>query len=264
MKNSLQPIPVVLAFSAHDPSGAAGIQADIESINRNGGHCVSVITALTCQNTGSFVAMQPQNPADFRAQSELLLADIQVNACKIGLIGSIGLIHQIAGILGTLHGVPLVLDPVLRAGSGEAVASKELIETLLTELVPLTTVLTPNLQEALRLTGKHDEISAAQSLLENGCQFVLITGADESTATVVNTLYRSNHDPVSFEWERLPGTYHGSGCTLASAIATLLARKVDIISAVTEAQQYTWQTLKHAYVLGKSQYHPDRNYMDRP
>jgi len=263
MKTSSKSVPVVLAFSAHDPTGAAGIQADIETINRNAGHCISVITAMTAQNTGSFNALLPQSPAAFRQQADLLLADINVNVCKIGLIGSALLVAEIAAILDLQKNLPLILDPVLRAGSGESVASDEIICALRSQLLPRTTVLTPNLQEALRLTGKASREAAAQDILGTGCRSVLITGADESTASVINTFYTEDQDPVQFEWERLPGTYHGSGCTLAAAIAVLLARGIDVITAVRQAQQYTWHSLKYGYLLGKSQYHPDRNYMAR-
>lgn len=254
---------VVLALSAHDPSGAAGIQADIESIHANGAHCVSVITALTAQNTRIFSALLAQNPSDFRHQARLLLEDINVNACKIGLVGSTLLISEIATLLGSRDMMPLVLDPVLRTGSGQAVASAEIIAALRSKLLPMTTVLTPNLQEALQLTGQSTADAAAKDILSTGCHSVLITGADEQTNNVINTLYTIAEAPIRYEWERLPGTYHGSGCTLAAAIAALLARGLELNSAVSQAQQYTWHTLQHAYRLGRSQYHPDRNYTER-
>jgi len=263
MKTLSAAVPTVLAFSAHDPSGAAGIQADIESINRNGARCVSVITALTAQNTGIFGSLQPQAPSDFRNQAELLLTDITVNVCKVGLVGSTPLITEIAVILKKQNNLPLVLDPVLRAGSGEPVSSDAIIAALRTHLLPRTTVLTPNLQEVLQLTGEKTRDAAAEEILTTGCRSVLITGADETTASVINTLYTRDHEPVQFEWERLPGTYHGSGCTLASAIAALLARGMEVNTAVRQAQQYTWHALQSGYHLGKSQLHPDRNYMDR-
>lgn len=253
---------VVLVFSAHDPSGAAGVQADIESINRNGGRCVSVLTAMTAQNTGAFETIVPQPAADFRKQARLLLADISINAFKIGLIGSSALVEEIAAIISRHTSLPVVLDPVLHAGTGTELASADIIASLKQRLIPLTTVLTPNMKEALRLTGTNDKDSAAQALLELGCQSVLITGADQATDRVINSLYRPNTDPVHFEWERLPGVYHGSGCTLAAAIAAQLAQNRDLFEAVKNAQQYCWQTLKHGLQLGKSQLHPDRNFRD--
>ncbi len=255
--------PVVLAFSAHDPTGAAGVQADIESINRNGGRCVSVITALTAQNTGAFEAIVPQPATDFRNQARLLLADININAFKIGLVGSAALVEEIATIISRYTSLPVVLDPVLHAGSGIELASADIIAGLKQSLLPLTTVLTPNLKEALQLTGTNDKDTAAQVLLGLGSQSVLITGADQATDRVINSLYRHNTEPVHFEWERLPGVYHGSGCTLAAAIAAQLAQNPDVLEAVKHAQQYCWQTLKHGLQLGKSQLHPDRSFRDQ-
>jgi hydroxymethylpyrimidine/phosphomethylpyrimidine kinase len=262
MKTLLHQPPVVLAFSAHDPSGAAGVQADIESINRNGGRCVSVLTALTAQNTGIFESILPQPVADFRQQSRLLLADININAIKIGLIGSPALADEIADIIAGHPDLPVVFDPVLHAGSGAELATTELIHHLKQGLIPLTTVLTPNLKEAQRLTGVNDKDQAAQVLLQLGCRSVLITGADQATDRVINSLYQADTAPIHFDWERLPGIYHGSGCTLAAAIAAQLAQNKNIVEAVDHAQQYSWYALKHGIQLGKSQLHPDRNYQD--
>jgi len=254
--------PIILAFSAHDPSGAAGIQADIESINRNGARCVSVLTALTAQNTGAFETLLPQQPENFIEQVTLLLADIDIHAFKIGLIGSAGLVDVIADIVVRYPDLPIVLDPVLHAGVGTGLASAEIITRLMQRLIPLTTVLTPNIKEAQRLSGETDRDAAAAVLLGTGCHNVLITGADENTDRVINTLYRSNNEPMHFDWERLPGVYHGSGCTLAAAIAAQLTRHNDVVKAVTLAQQYCWQALAHGYPIGKYQQHPDRDFQE--
>ena len=259
MKTTSQTPVIVLAFSAHDPSGAAGVQADIESIHHNGGRCVSIITALTAQNTGKFEAIVPQSVADFRHQTRLLLADISIHAFKIGLIGSAALVDEIADSLRKHPGLPVVLDPVLHAGTGTELANTDIVSRLKQLLLPVTTVLTPNLKEALRLTGATDKDSAATALLDLGCQNVLITGTDQATDRVINSLYRKGTQPIHFEWERLPGIYHGSGCTLAAAIAARLAQKPDVLEAVQQAQQYCWRTLQQGQQLGKSQLHPNRN-----
>ena len=255
--------PVVLVFSAHDPSGAAGLQADIESINENNGHCVSIVTAVTAQNTSTFESILPQSPASLRTQAEILLSDIAIDACKIGLIGSDLLIFEISDLLENMIDLPLVLDPVLHAGTGTNLTSEDINSALLEKLIPLTTVLTPNMKEAFRLTGKNNMQAAANELIAKGCDSVLITGADQSTTEVVNTLYINNQNDVEFKWERLPGNYHGSGCTLASAISAQLAQKKDIQTAVEIAQKFTWETLKHGQQIGKSQIHPNRLFLNK-
>lgn len=254
-----QNCPVILALSAHDPSGAAGIQADIETINQHNCRCVSVITALTTQNTGTFKSILPQNPVIFRSQAELLLSDIKIDACKIGLIGSELLVYEIADILNELNTLPIVVDPVLHSGSGTNLSSEDLISILMDKLIPSTTVLTPNVKEAIALSGKADPADAASFFIEKGCKSVLVTGADQSTDKVVNVLYLQNHEPVKFSWERLDGIYHGSGCTLAAAISTELAMGNDIVAAIKNAQKYTIETLKQAEKLGASQLHPRRH-----
>ncbi len=260
MKNTVPATPVTLVFSAHDPSGAAGIQADIESINHNSGRCVSVLTALTAQNTAEFACILPQQADEFARQAGLLLADIPVHACKTGLIGHPELVVEIARILHELQDLPTVVDPVLHAGTGARLATAEIIDAYLEYLLPLTTVLTPNSKEALALSGRQKQADAARYLLEQGCHSVLITGADDSSPKVVNTLYQAGQTPVEYQWDRLPGTYHGSGCTLAAAIAARLALREDVQTAVENAQAYTWESLAHAISIGRAQLHPDRNF----
>lgn len=251
---------MVLVFAGHDPSGAAGVQADIESISANGGRVVSVITALTAQNTLTFAELLPQRPGQFRHQLNLLLDDIAVDACKIGLCGSLDIIKIIAETVEKLKPLPVVLDPILASGSGAQLVDENIVKGVIDYLLPQTTLLTPNWHEARTLTGTTTKNSAAEKLFEYGCGNLLITGGDSDTQKVINTLYRPGQTPVNFEWERLPHTYHGSGCTLSAAITAHLARREEIASAVKQAQAYTWQTLKNGRQLGGAQWHPDRFY----
>ncbi len=252
--------PTVLVFSGHDPSGAAGLQADIESIAANGCHGVSVITALTAQNTKRFERLIPQEPDQFRQQIDMLLEDIPIDVCKIGLTGSLEVIEIIAETIERYNHIPVVLDPVLAAGTGTPLIDEKISKGMVECLFPKTTLLTPNLNEARTLTGAATAEVAAAKLFENGCENILITGADTDSPMVVNTLYRRHQPPVSYEWERQAGQYHGSGCTLSAACAALLAGGLGIREAVEKAQAFTWQTLKHGRRLGKGQLHPDRFY----
>ena len=260
MSNQQSP-PVILVFSAHDPSGAAGIQADIESINRNGGRCISVITSVTAQNTREFHSILPQDIVNFSKQTELLVSDIPVNACKLGLIGSALLVDAIADILLNLdQKIPVIVDPVLHSGTGANLTDQGIIDTMNRRLLPMTTIITPNLKEAFYLTGKSNKAAAANDLIDKGCQAVLITGTEQASPRVINTLYINGKKSTDYPWERLPGTYHGSGCTLAAAISAQLARGKDIETAVQAAQDFTWHSLKYGIKLGKSQFHPNRNF----
>ena len=160
--------------------------------------------------------------------------------------------------------VPLVLDPVLASGRGDEFATDEMIIALRELLIPQTTIITPNSIEARRLVEEDGEenldlAECARRLLALGCEFVLITGTHENTTQVVNTLYSNDGVVRTDSWERLPGSYHGSGCTLASAIAATIANGLNISDAVKDAQEYTWQTLKAAFRPGMGQHIPDRD-----
>jgi hydroxymethylpyrimidine/phosphomethylpyrimidine kinase len=167
------------------------------------------------------------------------------------VLGSAENARAIAEIVSRHPRVPLVLDPVLASGRGDALADAAAIEALVEAIVPQATVATPNSLEARRLGG-------AQRLLERGCDFVLVTGAHEAGAEVVNTLYDARGVVREDRWPRLAGEYHGSGCTLASAVAAALASGRAPAEAVREAQAYTWQTLAAAFRPGRGQAIPQR------
>jgi hydroxymethylpyrimidine/phosphomethylpyrimidine kinase len=255
--------PVVLVMAGHDPSGGAGIQADIETIACNGCHAISVITCLTAQNTAEFRKSIQIDPLEFMEQVEMVLADIFINSCKIGLITDTGILSAIEKVLKKLKNVPVVLDPVISAGTGQKIVSKDIHLSMHDKLIPFTSIITPNSLEARELTGLDDLDAAGGELIKRGCKAVLITGAHEheESKKIINTLYRKNQI-IRYEWQRLPGNYHGSGCTLSSGIAARLALGQDLQQAAEAAQEYTWQTLRHAIRYGNNQYHPDRFYRD--
>ncbi|HEY7944833.1 MAG: bifunctional hydroxymethylpyrimidine kinase/phosphomethylpyrimidine kinase [Burkholderiales bacterium] len=260
--------PVVLTFAASDPSGGAGIQADILTLASMGCHPLSVITAITVQDTLGVEAVQPIDADWVADQARCLLEDMPVDAFKIGALGSVENIAAIAEILSDYPDVPLILDPVLASGRGDELANDEMVHALRELLLPRTMILTPNSMEARRLADVEDEeepslATCATRLIEGGCEFVLITGTHEPTPQVVNTLYGKSGVVRSDSWQRLPGNFHGSGCTLASAIAAMLANGLELPEAVREAQDYTWHTLQKAYRPGMGQHIPDRLFWAR-
>ena len=255
------PAPAVtLAIGGHDPSGGAGIQADIEAIAAQGGHAASAITCLTVQDTRDVRQLIPTDPELVIAQAEAVLADLPVAAIKIGLLGDAAIARRLARLLGQHPAIPVVLDPVLAAGGGTPLTGDELRNTLVAELLPRTGLLTPNSREARLLAGADDLGDCARILLEGGCRHVLITGAHEQGAPVINRLYGPAGLIESWRWERLPGEYHGSGCTLAAAIAALLAQGLDLADAVRTGQEFAWRSLAGAHRLGRGQRLPDRLY----
>jgi hydroxymethylpyrimidine/phosphomethylpyrimidine kinase len=260
--------PIVLTFAASDPSGGAGLQADILTLASMGCHPLSVVTAITVQDTMGVEAVQSLDAEWVADQARCLLEDMPVDAFKIGVLGSAEIVAAIAEIVSDYPDVPLVLDPVLASGRGDEFATDEMIDAIRELLLPHTTILTPNSLEARRLADVDDDDEAslalcAERLVEMGAQHVLITGTHEATPDVVNTLYGKGGVVRTDTWARLPGSYHGSGCTLASAIAAMLASGLDLPDAVHEAQEYTWHTLKKAYRPGMGQYLPDRLFWAR-
>jgi len=259
--------PVVMTLAGNDPSGGAGIAADIETLISLGCHPAPVITALTVQDTHNVQALLPVDPDRVYAQGQVVLEDMPVAAFKVGVIGSADNAAALYRLFAAWPNIPVILDPVLAAGGGTELASTALIEALQTLLLPLTTVLTPNSVEARRLAPEADTLEAcAMALLARGCRYVLITGGHESEppTEVINTLYGNNRLLETWRWPRLPHEYHGSGCTLASAIAALLAQghhpylEESICSAIHGAQQYAWRALQAGYRAGGGQWLPNR------
>jgi hydroxymethylpyrimidine/phosphomethylpyrimidine kinase len=260
--------PVVLTFAASDPSSGAGLQADLLTLASMGCHPLSVVTALTVQDTLGVEGVQAIDADWVADQARRLLEDMRVDAFKIGVLGSVENIAAIAEIISDYPDVPLVVDPVLASGRGDELATDEMTHALREMILPQTTIVTPNSMEARRLADVEDEdepslMTCAARLIETGCEYVLITGTHEPTPHVVNTLYAKNGIVRSDTWARLAGSYHGSGCTLASAIAAMLANGVDLPEAVREAQQYTWHALDKAYRPGMGQHIPDRLFWAR-
>ena len=257
-------IPAVLCFAGLDPTGGAGLQADIEAIVSMGGHPLPIATSLTVQDTHDVKALMPVDPRHVIAQAHTVLADIPVAAIKIGLLGSVGIVDALEDLLADCDGVPVVLDPIGRAGGGASLAGDDVMHAVVTRLVPLTTVLTPNTREARRLAPGAGTIAAAAGrLVSSGCGYVLVTGADETTPRVVNRFYGRQGLIESFEWPRIEGVFHGSGCTLAAAVAARLACGVTPGEAVTEAQQFTHEAISNGYRIGAGQLVPDRLHRAR-
>jgi hydroxymethylpyrimidine/phosphomethylpyrimidine kinase len=252
--------PLVLAVGGHDPSGGAGIQADIETLAANGCRALSVITALTTQNTCGVRRMLPQPAQQVVEQIRLLMEESGVSAIKIGLLGSAATAIALAELLNDYPDIPVILDPVLASGSGTALADGTLPLVLQETLFPCCTLATPNSDEARRLSGEQELDECAARLIHSGCASVLITGTHEAEEQVTNRLYSLGGLLQSWHWPRLSGSYHGSGCTLASAIAAGLARGRSLPEAAEQAQHYTWNTLENALSTGRCQYTPDRFY----
>jgi hydroxymethylpyrimidine/phosphomethylpyrimidine kinase len=253
--------PAVLCFAASDPTGGAGLQADLLTLASLGCHPLSVLTAITAQDTRGVEGVMALAPEWIARQARVVLADMAVAAFKIGVLGSARNAHAVAALIAEHPRTPVVLDPVLASGRGDSLADEETLRALRTALLPRTTVATPNSLEARRLADAGTQSNLAECarvLIGSGCKYVLVTGSHESGPEVVNRLFGADGLVREDRWPRLAGEYHGSGCTLASAVAAHLAKGMDVPAAVQAAQDYTWKTLQAGFAPGHGQQLPNR------
>ncbi len=239
--------PCVLVFSGLDPSGGAGIQADIEAIAAQGAHALPIVTALTVQDNERVFEVVPVDAGLLARQAALLADTMPIRAVKLGIPGNPANAEAIAGIVLLLRArqpaLPVVLDPVLASGHGDALARGNALAAL-APLLAVATVVTPNLPEAAAL-----ELS--------GCPHVLVTGGHGDGDEVVNR-WHSRDGMREWRWPRLPGEFHGSGCTLASSLAARLALGDAMAQALERAQRCCNQSLADSYAIAPGQRIPRR------
>ena len=250
--------PVVLCLSGHDPSGGAGQIADVQAISAQGAHPALAVTCNTVQDTINARRIMPVPVRDVIDQATAVLDDLPVAAIKLGLLATREIGDAVAGLLERHPDIPLVVDPVLIASGGKALSETALRPLLAGRLAARATVMTPNTAEALALTGAPTARAAARDLLGAGAAAVLVTDGDGSGDTVVNQLFMASGDAQAIRTPRLPGPFHGSGCTLAAALAARLAHGDAPSLAVQTAIAYTQTTLSRAWTPGRGQALPLR------
>jgi hydroxymethylpyrimidine/phosphomethylpyrimidine kinase len=245
-----------LSIAGSDSGGCAGVQADLETFAAFGLHGLSVLTAVTAQNTREATAVHAVPPAIVTAQLDAVFADFTIGAVKTGMLATAANVRAIAAALRRHRPPALVIDPVLVASSGMALLTGAALQRLRRDLLPLATLLTPNLPEAEALLGRRlatrrDQERAARDLLEFGPAAVLLKGGHGSGREVVDVMAAPGAMRF-FIHRRLPGKVRGTGCTLAAAIAAGLALGQDLDSAVTAAESYLQDCLSRAYRPGRS------------
>lgn len=259
MDNHHSDKPIVMCFSGLDPTGGAGLQADIETLASLGCHATPVATALTVQDTHNVHDITPVDATLIISQARAILEDMPVKCIKIGLLGSIAAIEAIHTLLEDYPTLPVIFDPIERAGGGTVLANATMLNAIETLLLPKVSLITPNQTEAKTLADQADSIEAcANELMGKGCAHVLITDIDPSSEKIANKLWGHGRLLSSNEWQRCEGVYHGSGCTLASATAAYLSHGTEMINASRQAQSFTWQSIKNGQRLGMGQLIPQR------
>jgi hydroxymethylpyrimidine/phosphomethylpyrimidine kinase len=249
--------PVALTIAGSDSGGGAGIQADIKAMEANGVFATSALAAVTAQNTETVAEAHDLPPSLVAAQIDAVAEDMDVRATKTGMLSAPGIIEAVADRVRAHSLWPFVVDPVMISKTGFKLLKDEAIDTLLDELVPLATLITPNLHEAAHLTGQDDPETvadlrrAAEALYERGPDAVLVKGghlsdAEESVDVLVN-----GAEERIFTAPRIDTPHtHGTGCTYASAIAANLAKGHGLDAAVDRAKRYVTGAIRHALPLG--------------
>ncbi|WP_336035603.1 hydroxymethylpyrimidine/phosphomethylpyrimidine kinase [Acinetobacter bereziniae] len=239
--------PTVLCFSGLDPSGGAGLQADIEAIGQSGAHAAIACTALTIQNSQQVFGFEATSKQLLLAQANAVVGDLPIKAVKSGMLGTTDNIAALADFLREHPDYLYVLDPVLVANSGGSLGNQETLVKAFVELIPLATVITPNTVELRALTGEDNLEQATQKFFEMGAQAVLVKGGHEDTPDYIrNALYVNGEMITESKCPRLAGEYHGSGCSLASFIAGRLALGDQLKIAVQHAETWLFGVLKNA------------------
>lgn len=248
--------PTVLCFSGLDPSGGAGLQADIEAIGAAGAHAAIACTAITVQSSQQVFGFEPVTSQLLTAQARAVLDDLPVQAIKSGMLGTVENIDAIATLFDSHqipHGTPYVLDPVLVANSGGSLGDPATLVQAFARLLPHATLITPNTYELRALSGHDDLHDAAKALNDQGVNAVLVkTSHDFETGDIEQFLYMNGRIEHTSIVPRLDGEYHGSGCSLASHIAGRLAMGDDLVDAIIHADSWVHQSLIYADVP-----HPD-------
>ena len=237
----------VLVFSGLDPSGGAGIAADLTAIAAQGVHALPIVTALTVQDQNRVYGVDPIDSVLLLRQAEALIGALRIDAVKIGIPGSRANAEAIATIIQRLRlrdpTLPVVLDPVLASGHGDLLSRGDAVAAL-APLLPLVTVLVPNGPEAAALDT-------------SPCRHVLVTGGHGQGPFVINRWHGAGLQR-EWQWQRLPGEFHGSGCTLSAAIAARLALGEEVGLALATAQAYVHTTLAQSFSVGPGQRIPRR------
>jgi len=269
MSTSKATPPVVMVIGGMDPSGGAGLCADIQTLSAMGCHAAPVqtlsamgchaapvVTAITVQDTIGVRSFQPVEAGLIEAQMRAVLDDLSLSAVKTGMLANWEIISVVSSLLGEYPEIKVIVDPVMGSNNGERLSKDSLIEPLKELLFPVASIITPNLPEARLLAGRDVASDDCAKLLSDSNS--IITGTHAESSNVINRYYQRGRKLREWTWPRLEFEYHGSGCTLASAIAAGLAHGLEMEQALEQAQQFVINSLSAGFRPGHGQHIPDR------
>jgi len=257
-KSREHPQGCVLIIAGSDSSGGAGLQADIKTITALGGYAATAVTAVTVQNTEGVAGVYPVADDVVVAQMEAVLSDIGADAIKVGMLATADLIEAVTGVLAdpAIRPIPLIVDPVMVATSGDRLIDEAAVEVLRAMLLPRASLITPNAPEAAALAGRgienlDDQRAAADRILDMGAGAVLVKGGHLEGSEIIDLL-ATHHGVRLFTRPRIQTRHtHGTGCTLASAVAAFMAQDQSLDRAVEQAGDYLYEAIRRAPGLGQ-------------
>lgn len=245
-------MPVILTIGGYDPTGGAGISADIRTISSLECYPISLISCLTSQNTNQFKLLESVNPNLFKDQAESLLSDFKIDLIKIGVLASVEIVKETKKILESLEGIKVVVDPVIESSSGGLLANHPTLEAIKELIFPDSYLITPNLSEAEVLSNKKDLDSIIKDPFMLSSNFLLIKDIAYSKDTITNNLYSKTNLLKSWSVTKEKGNFHGTGCYLASCISCFLAQSKNIEEAINLGLQKTMNGIEGSFTTKNS------------
>ena len=251
--NPKRTYPVVLSIAGSDSSGGAGIQADLKTFSALGVYGTTAITAITAQNTQGVHSQFALTPKIVYEQIIAVIDDIHPQVIKIGMLSNTEIVTAVADAL-SKYSIPIILDPVIVSSSGHRLLSIDAIDAIKERLLPMATLLTPNIPEMIALTNMHlasdkEKIEAAQLLTNYGINAILLKGGHEEGEIKRDILYIKSKDEIQISYLSSPtintNNIHGTGCTLSSAIAAFIARGLSLEEAIAKAKEYITDAIRH-------------------
>ena len=249
-------IPKILIIAGSDSGGGAGIQGDIKTVTCLGGYAASAITALTAQNTMGVYGVLDVPEKFIEQQIRLVLDDIGADALKTGMLSKASIVEVVADTISDYSDIPLVLDPVMFAKGGAPLLAKEAIDTLKSLLIPLARIITPNVPEAefladMEIKNTADMRNAAEKIMRMGCEAVLVKGGHLESEILSDVLLTTHGETIYTQTRIASKNTHGTGCALASAIATEIGRGLELPEAVAKARDFVRGAIENSPQIGK-------------
>lgn len=248
--------PAIISFSGLDPTGGGGISADIETFASLGCHCAPIIAAVTARDTQTIKDAWDIDSPILIQQARAILEDMDIQAIKIGMLGSVENIEAVHTILTDYPHLPVILDPVLQVGSNDLNSLAEATRALLT---PLSRICILNSEQIRQLVPEADGAQAcAQALIEQGCEHVFASGSPDKAQKITNSLFSATGRAKTYQWPVIPHRFVGAGNTLSASITAYLAHQDSVLDAVEQGQNFTWKALKHGRRVGMGNWLPNR------